>query len=330
MRRSPAQVLELESDGPSPRGSTYWTRALHCPREHLLANKLGWRSLMSSDPLDTGLIWHYCLEVYYLARQAAQGAMLAAWGLNAQADGYPKIADIAFFQVGEADGQKAAFTALQRFAGEPGYQKIYEKLSRMLDVYFDRYRLDRWQVVAVEPTIMILEDHPAYCGFEYSSRLDLIIVDHQLATPCLRTVEHKSSYSLDIKVTEGYTQDLQVLGQVWVVVKGVDLAAYPPYVGSIVNITSKTKTPGLARVPVQPMGDKLLRFEQAMQTYDKRVLPLYEETGYPQNFAACSRKYGRCEFFDVCRQRPELVTADLLALTELPGYEKTDMMEIKR
>ena len=63
--RRPLDVVLGFPSGPSARGSTYWSRPLHCPFEHLLSNELGWRSTMPSDPLDTGLLWHHALETYY-------------------------------------------------------------------------------------------------------------------------------------------------------------------------------------------------------------------------------------------------------------------------
>lgn len=295
-RRPVDDVLGTPS-GPSRRGSTFWNRVFHCPFEHFLANELGWQNVMPHDPLDTGILWHAAKEAYYRAALAWQDRM------RAQApDLDPR--DPHFLRGHDAEGQRAAFEVVQLLSREPGYEKIYETLSLMLDAYFERYRSDMWEIVDVEVTL----ESNRY-GFEYSSRLDLFVIDHQPAAPVLRVVEHKSSMQINSLVTEGYTMDLQTMGQVWLVWTEVDLAQYPPFMGSLINITSKNKVPKTERVPLMPTEPMLQTFARSVHALSDALLDAWPRYGYPRNFAACTRRYGRCEFFNLCRNNPEFDAA---------------------
>jgi hypothetical protein len=307
-RRPPDAVQPAILNAPSPRGSTYWGAALRCPREHLLANVLGWSRGTPSNALDTGVLWHWALEAYYRDRMQHQIQCLAADPNLNRRD--------AHFLRGNADGEAAAFIALQPFAQESGYEDIYAKLERMLVAYFTRWRNDMWEIVDVEPTV---SSNMRY-GFEYSARLDLLVVDHALNQPVLRNIEHKSAGRLDIQTLEGYTQDLQTLGQIWLVEAEVDLSQYPTFVGSLVNVTSKTKEPGCERVPVQPSPAALNNWKTAMQKW-RLLLPVYAEMDYPQNFASCTRRFGRCPYFDLCRSYPKLTGHDLLSFEPPEPYK---------
>jgi hypothetical protein len=293
-RRSIDEVLGISS-GPSRRGSTYWSRALHCPFEHLLSNELGWQSTMPDDPLDTGLLWHYGLECYYKT--------VLAWQDKCRAED-PNIDrknDLHFLRGADHAAQEQALRAIWPFSQEPGYEKIHESLSLMFDSYFTRWQSDKWEIVDAEVTI-----ESQRFGFEYSSRLDLFIIDHAPAVSVLRVVEHKSAAALNSFITEGYTLDLQTMGQVWLVWREVDLTAYPPFMGSYINITSKQQTPKNERVPLSPTEPMLDAFASSMRRLSDTILDAWPRAGYPRNFASCTRRFGRCQFFSLCRNFPEL------------------------
>jgi hypothetical protein len=159
----------------------------------------------------------------------------------------------------------------------------------------------------------------------YSSRLDLVVVDWTGRLPAMRIIEHKSAYRMDHYVLEGYTQDLQTLGQVYLFERYVDLEKYPPFIGSLVNITSKTKNPECDRIHVQPSPEALAVWERAMLAYEQRRALVEQGTTYIKNYAACTRRYGRCEFFDLCRAFPSIDEDRARQMTEAgelpPGYK---------
>lgn len=174
-KRAPyEEVAQLGAGGASPRGSTYARRVQSCAREHLLSNVLRWEKLPRAKALDIGLLWHGMLEIYYQAILAEQ-------------QGVPQPV---------SPGQQA-FHFLQRFRDAEGWTDFYETCSRMMDAYVERWRHQQdWQLLAVEYTCgWTAETHPELveqAGFELTTRLDLLIVDHSLrVTPFVRHVEHK-------------------------------------------------------------------------------------------------------------------------------------------
>lgn len=313
-RRKPDDVLGIVS-GPSRRGSTYWGRALHCPFEHYLGNVLGWQSEAPSDPLDTGTIWHYAKEQYYRNARAWQQACRAQ-------DPNLNPRDPHFLRGHDSDSQLIAFRAIRPFASEPGYDHIYPKLEAMLEAYFARWsRTDMFEILGVELTV---ESDGRY-GFEWSNKLDLLVIDYRGPEAVLRIVEHKSTYRMDSYVLEGYTQDLQTMGQVWLFYGATDGTLHrvlgesgfehlPPFLGSYVNLTSKTKNPACERVVLAPAPLMLRAWERSMQK-NALLLGLYEDVGYPRNYTACSRRYGHCEFFAFCRAFPQVEAREAWEMT---------------
>lgn len=313
--RSPEQVLGLADSGASRRGSTYWRRVMACPREHYLASELGWARERRSKALDFGLLWHYCLENYYRTIQQGQEGKVTA-----------------------DEPTTAAFRVLENFASEPGWTEGYETISRMLKSYFEEYdRLDpqRWEIVDIECTLEVPLE--VGFGFEYTSRLDLDVIDHGHNDRVLRHIEHKSASALDTNTISGYTQDLQTIGQVWLHDKCVDKDAYPVYLGGIVNVTTKAKEPKNARLPVQPSEGQLESWERSMRFW-YRFRDTLPSVDYPQNYGACVRRYGRCDFFDLCGSTPDISPNDLFQITKkakagegtlLPGYRFANRFDIE-
>ena len=309
MRRKPHLILTVIDEGPSPRGSTYWGRVQHCGREHLLSNKLGWRSLEPSDPLDTGLIWHACLEAFYRERLEGQREMIRALGRE-EALRRPE-----FFTAREREAQTAAFDVLLPFRDEPGYDLIFTKIEKMLGVYFSLYRFDRWEILAVEQTLSAWD-------VEYTSKLDLIIIDHGIPdSPVLRGVEHKSAFRLTLDVLEGYMMDSQVLGQLYLLYRTfANNPALPPFAGSIVNIASKEHTPKLERVFVAPDLVHLRSWEEHILVQAEHR-QFHEARGYGRNYGSCSRRFGRCEHFNFCKSFPFLTVEQIASNPPPDSYE---------
>lgn len=310
-RRDPDVVLGVPG-GPSRRGSTYWSRYLHCEFEHYLANVLAWSAEQLGDALATGIVWHHGLEHYYLDRQSWQERAIAADPNLDRRDPH--------FLCGNSDGPRKFYEAIQPFSGEKGYEDIYEDVARMAEAYVAKWRYEPFEILAVEDTLEVAEPLP------YSSRLDLVVVDWTSRLPAMRIIEHKSAYRMDHYVLEGYTQDLQTLGQVYLFEKYVDLEKYPPFIGSLVNITSKTKNPECDRIHVQPSPEALKVWESAMLEYERRRNSAENANAYVKNYAACTRRYGRCEFFDLCRSFPSIDIERAKAMTDAgelpPGYKK--------
>lgn len=306
------EIAQMGAGGASPRGSTFWKRAQSCPREHLLSNVLRWEKTPRARALDIGLLWHGILETYYRAVHLEQQGV---WQ--------------------EVSPGQQAFRFLQRFRDEEGWGEFYETCSRMMDRYLERWRDNQdWQILGVEVTLgWTAETHPGWVrqlGFEITTRLDLLVIDWSLrGQPFTRHVEHKSSHSLDPLTVQGYNQDDQVLGQCFLARYAIDYTNLPPYLGALVNITTKGKEPKCERVPVQPSDQALQAWAEAKRDA-YRELARFAERGYPKNYTQCTRRFGRCQHFDLCRANPLVDAATLLRADEegaLPtGYRKNETL----
>ncbi len=300
-------VLPGGNKGASPRGSTYWRRVQSCPREHLLGTLLRWDPTPRAHALDFGLLWHHCLEA------ASRVIQLNQNGIHTP-----------------SSPERAAFDALQPFRDPPGWPEIYEKIGRMLDSYFTRWQgvQQYWQILGVETTLGVAPNGSFYDvdGFPYTSRLDMVIIDHSGVTPVGRSVERKSAWRLEPNLLTGYGQDDQVVGQIYLAERLIDWRALGVYyAGAIIDITTKTKDPSNERVPVYPPqpqvkswarhkkwwhdftrfhieGDPALQGAPAIDTlYDEP----YVDDLFPKNYTQCIRRFGRCAFFNFCRERPD-------------------------
>jgi hypothetical protein len=230
--------------------------------------------------------------------------------------------------------EQEAFVFLEKFAGAKGWGTFYETVSRMLDAYFTRWRNNNdWEILAVEYsagwTHATNPVQTARIGFEYTTRLDMVVVDHSLL-PAVKHVEHKSAGRLDVLTVQGYGQDDQVLGQCFIAQQIPWQAnGFPPYVGALVNITTKQKTPLCERVPVSPAPEQLASWAQAKRFWSWQSQQ-YDAWAYPKNYANCTRRFGRCQFFQLCRSHPEealvqLRMRDKIGEAAMPfGYRKIE------
>jgi hypothetical protein len=291
-RRAPEDVLGVKS-GASPRGSTYYSRIRRCPREHGLYHEAMLVPQGDKEALTLGWLFHHALEVYYRTIQHHQH-LLFGGALAWTRDHYKGQTLVEM----TATARAAAMDAIRVFASEPGYDETYAQLQKMLDGYFEEYMSDRWYIIAVE------EQLATTMPFEYTARLDLVVVD--LDEDVLRVVEHKSARSFTADLLAGYQLNLQIMGQAWLLLKCVDLSKYPTFAGVTVNLTSKHKTPQFMRVPCAVSAQHLAAFEDSMIRWG-RLAQAFANEGFPQDFTKCSgyaRGYTMCAYYDLCYTRP--------------------------
>lgn len=310
-------VLPGKNGGASPRGSTYWGRVQSCPREHLLGNLMRWEPVPRAHALDFGLLWHHLLESYYTTLQ-----------LNQRGVQTPFTPD------------RVAFSALQPFRDPPGWGEIYEKTSVMLDGYLTRWRnADQYlEILGVETQLGVDPQGNFFQldGFPQTSRLDGVVKDWSGQAPVGRHLEHKSAWRMETNLLVGYSQDDQVLGQCYLGHQLIDWRKYGVYyAGALVNITTKTKDPSNERVPVNPSYEQLHEFVRSKRYWHRYAQMLErgdepEEEQFPKNFTKCVRRYGRCGYFDYCRNHPTDTLVQIRkrdASNDLPqGFRKRDFI----
>lgn len=245
-----------------------------CPREHALYSIARLRRTVRSEPLTVGALWHLGLEHYYRARMAGLG--------------------------GEAEEQ--AMLAIRGLADEPGYEETFPEVVRLLLAYFEAYRQEDagWRVLAVEETLGY-DEGPG--GLRYSVRLDLLVE----RAGALWIVEHKTARAITADLLAGYQMDMQVLGQVWLFDRCVDVAVLNrTLAGVLVNIESKHKPPRFERVEVCPSREHLAAFEASMRSW-ATLEGTFQQLGWPKALGNCTggaRYFSQCDYFDLCHGFP--------------------------
>lgn len=305
--RPKLEQLGLPNPGPSSRGSTYYKKLLACPREHALYAEVGLRPQVLSEALTIGVLFHQALQEYYMVGFDYQREHLAT---------NTKRTDD-FYWAWHKEGMRAAYAVVDKIAGQPDYEKEYKKLMDLLDAYFQQYhRQDRWEILAVEET---LEWHGK---FVYTSRLDLIVFDR--AQGGMFIVEHKTASSLGDDLLDSYEMDWQVLGQVWLFNRCVDLSKYPPFLGVYINLITKHTEPRMVRFPVNPSPAHLRDFERNF-THWLHMRRAAAQAGWPKSLGACSgyaRGYAKCDYYSLCQAFPENTVQDWIKEPEPLGFEK--------
>lgn len=308
-RRAPGVVLGLAQPygSASPRGNSYYSRALRCSREHALASVVRLRPKRDDDALTTGWLGHHALEAYYRTIQTKQQAEGLEWARTQPGGVDPATRALA---------EQAAYDAVAPMGDEPGYADTYATLMTCLRSYFDFCKADRWFVLAVEE--QLASTHPVL----YTARLDLVVIELGNTPDEDRVLlpEHKFLRAITGDTLSGYQLNLQTLGQAWLYLHCVDVARYPRFGGVLVNITSKTKIPKHMRVEVPPTAAGMRAFVTAVQGYEE-ILDTAQRRDYPPNFTACSgatRGFRACSFYNLCFAAPDLSVERLLDEQEPP------------
>lgn len=308
-RRAPGVVLGLAQPygAASPRGNSYYSRALRCSREHALASVVRLRPKRDDDALTTGWLGHHALEAYYRVIQQRQQAEGIEWARTQPGGVDPATRALA---------EEAAYASVAPMAREPGYEDTFNVLMTCLRSYFDFCRADRWFILAVEE--QLASTHPIL----YTARLDLVVVEMGNTPDEDRVLlpEHKFLRAITGDTLSGYQLHLQTLGQAWLYLRCVDVSQYPRFGGVLVNITSKTKIPKHMRVEVPPTAQGMQAFERAVRGYEE-MLDTAQRLNYPPNFTVCSgatRGFRSCQFYNLCFSAPDLSVERLLEESEPP------------
>lgn len=314
-RANPAEVLGIEDTGASKRGNTYWKTMRGCPRESALRNIVGLRRGGDSEALTVGLTFHHALEVYYRAIMRHQASFTGP--THQEALGFHD-----FLWGGLAEAEQAAWESIAPMKGVEGYEATYDEIERMLAGYFDQYRRkDRWRIIAVEETLEYDDE-----AMEYSARLDLIVECFDRGG--MWVIEHKSARAISEDLLAGYQLDQQIVGQVWLLRACVDLTAYPPLRGVLVNITTKHKSgPRFERVECMPSKHHLSAFETSLSAWHA-IVPVFEELGWPQALGNCagpSRYWSRCDYYDLCYGKPDVTVAQLVKEDPPMGFTRDEV-----
>lgn len=300
-RRPASEVLGIKDSGASRAGSTYYKSLLTCPFEWALKYVVGLSPERPSEPLTLGWLYHQALEAMYRTMFEHQQKCLAA---------RPGVYDEQFFRGADSAAAQAAWNTVKPIFNEPGYEETGEVLQRILDVYITRFwGHDRWEILAVEENLEwcgATAKKPVPPNFDYTARLDLIVRDFDFDRR-VRIIEHKTARAITADLIDNYEQDLQMLGQVWLLLQCVDIKKYGDFGGIVINIITKAKAPQALRHPASISKHHLKAFQDSMMRWNhyRRWVDQYS---YPRAYGHCSgaaRGYSKCQFYEVCHAYPQ-------------------------
>lgn len=314
-RRALGEVLGFEG-GASKRGSTYHSKLLTCPREFALTYVAKLKPIVTAEQLTCGLIYHYAQETYYDSIAAHQQAMRAS---NKKLNLTSKATREQFFWGNARESQEKAFAAVECISREPGYERTWSLIERILNFYFETYwKTDEWEVLATEyPVEVAVEDTL------YTTRLDQIVHDHKRNG--VWVVEAKTARSITSDLLDNYQQDFQVLGEVFTFLNAVEVDL--PFLGVNVCIVSKALSPKATRVEVMPSKHHINEFKKTLLSFHK-LLPIYEQLQWPKALGKCagaSRGYSKCTFYSICHNFPEVEVDDWNNREAPEGFEFGDI-----
>lgn len=300
-RPDAASVLGEVGEG-SPWGSSLWKEFDTCPTAHALRHKVGLVRDWSEDALDLGWMFHRGLEEYYTLQIREKctkaEAFDAMWEVLSPYSTMPEYNE----------------------SSDPKKEALWPQCERMLAAYYAHYcDLDDFEVLATEVTF------EAHTPIRYSARLDTVIRDR--ANGGVWILEHKTARMVNDTTRAQYHMDRQVVGQVWLFNKFVDVDALGDhFAGAIVNITTKHKTPQFDRIRVTPSPELLHEFER-LQRFEGDVLKLAEKHNYPKRLGNCAgvaQYFRECPYYQICHTRPGDTVWDVAEYEAPEGFRFKD------
>lgn len=270
--------------GGSGKGWSYYSTLMKCPRAFYYRNvepDSGGEGIVQDEverpARDFGSVVHAFLKLYY--------------------DGI--IAD----RAGEPFGFFASrlYNALLEHQCNP---EIVEGAWRVFNAYCDYYEPDYLDPLATEATALDKKNHS--CRFDLIARIPVGMNTCEYS-PGVYIVEHKTASRFSQDVLDGWDLDGEIQGQIAIWNASKRRYIYGELKGVMVNVLGKQKIPEFHRVVVSPqsfMYKKHLKVLGVMDGVEKRYRRLGARRGmeaWPQYMAACIDRWGRCDYYDRCR-----------------------------
>lgn len=187
---------------------------------------------------------------------------------------------------------------LQERGGNP--EAILEAW-RIFEAYEYNYQDDHLVPLAVEYT------HVSRDG--KSTRYDLVARTEKSMEgfqPGIFVVEHKTASKFTQDMLTGWDLDGEILGEIALWSRPGRNGAPPPaevfgpLQGVIVNIVGKQQKPQFYRALVAPQSVMTRRHLKVLNHLDRRIDEHRRLRYWPQHFAGCISRYGKCDYWDLC------------------------------
>lgn len=312
--------------GPSGKGWSYWSTSQLCPRLFQVTyegNRDEKRRQETAGggvpmPLQVGALFHTLTALHYAAEMGEQSIVAPNRGglcsLEFRGPGRVKLwpstpdapeqllnalkamcgADEDVEDAIAADGQ----AVLPDAGGAPAPSLLVVlEAERLFDAHTRHWgKIEDMNPLAVE---WFAED----TALGYTCRYDMIarVGDNDpYIPPGLYDVERKSTKWINEEYLEGWVLDGEPLGQIAIWKASGCEKKFGPLTGVVIDVVSKAKVPECRRI-VLPADLAAAKTHTRWINYMKGQVALWRATNtYPQYFASCHGRYGRCANWNNC------------------------------
>jgi hypothetical protein len=263
--------LKIRPGGASGYGWSTRSMLLACPYKYkklYIDAPRNLTSVRSPTALEVGGLFHQLLAFHYMLMMPARG------GLSGPVD---------------FDWVKA------RLLEERVSAEVVMEAFRLFDAYRFRYEVDYIEPLDVE--VEASDSDGNTCRYDTIVR---IRDNNALIMPGIYILEHKTCARFDFPTLEGWKNDGQIIGQMYIWRQARLKRKYGRLDGVIVNLISKTKTPDFRRIVIAPQAWQLSGHAKDLKVWDA-LESLFRSTGcWPRNRQSCRGPYGLCSLFDHC------------------------------
>lgn len=288
--------------GPSGKGWSFFSVAQRCaqlfrklydtPAEQLT-------KALPGAPLQIGALFHVLMALYYGAGLGNATVLPDRGGLVAESIKLPSRRRRFTVPPTAADDLIAVLKELCNSDRPSPRLDVVLEAERLYDAHTNFYGAGREDV-----TPLGVEVFAAHPQLGYTCRYDMIGAvgenDLVIKTPGVFIFERKSTKWIDEKYLEGWALDGEILGQLMCWKPSGMEATFGPLAGIIIDVVSKARLPECRRV-ILPATLPAVGQHERWVRYCNSQIHLWRAMGiYPQSYANCWGRYGRCDQFDNC------------------------------
>lgn len=175
---------------------------------------------------------------------------------------------------------------------------------RVFDAYRNEYAFDYIEPLGVEVTAVDVNGNS--CRYDLIARIKANVqggknLQHGLIPGGVYIFEHKTVKTFFDKTQDGWDMDGEIRGELALWDRCDNLRQYGKLSGLVINLISREKKPKAKRTLIVSTD---FAMKHHLQTLDEwtQIEDIYKARGvWPQAMSNCVNKYGRCQFFNYCR-----------------------------
>lgn len=301
--------------GPSGRGWSHFSVAQRCARLFQATFDLpgqanAHREILGGGipvALQIGVLFHTLLALYYAAELGTHALVIPERrGLCSLAHAGRGRQKTWASSPNAPDELLAALKAMC-LVSEHASDEAKAALTPSLDVILEGERLfdahtAHWSDIE-DVTPLAVEWYAADERLGYSSRFDMVgrVGDNDLCLPPgVYIFEHKTAKWLDESYLESWTIDGEVLGEIHCWHNSECEKRFGPLAGVVMDVVSKGKIPECRRIVIPPDVPMAATHARWIELTKAQISLWRALKVYPQSFANCFNRYGRCSQWTNC------------------------------